>query len=108
MGREWTAESSLNGREVATRGSVMYFNMTDMTLVSNPITLQPSGRPPASYLGCNLAHASRTFYSHLKLSRNKKEEVTTKPTHMLCVGQPHLGCALSTQTQKKRGSEKSA
>merc|ERR1740127_104921 len=30
-------------RPVATRGSVMYFCMTDMTLVSNPITSQPSG-----------------------------------------------------------------
>ena len=30
-------------RSVATRGSLMYFNMTDMVLVSNPITLQPSG-----------------------------------------------------------------
>merc|ERR1719197_2246462 len=30
-------------RSVATRGSIMYFNMTDITLVSNPITLQPSG-----------------------------------------------------------------
>merc|ERR1719420_2818040 len=30
-------------RPVATRGSVMYFCMTDMTQVSNPITMQPSG-----------------------------------------------------------------
>jgi len=30
-------------RPVATRGSVMYFCMTDMTLVSNPITMQPTG-----------------------------------------------------------------
>ncbi|CAL1160609.1 unnamed protein product [Cladocopium goreaui] len=30
-------------RSVATRGSLMYFNMTDMVLVTNPITLQPSG-----------------------------------------------------------------
>jgi len=30
-------------RPVARRGSIMYFVMTDMTLVSNPITLQPSG-----------------------------------------------------------------
>jgi len=30
-------------RTVATRGSIMYFNMTDMIMVSNPITLQPSG-----------------------------------------------------------------
>ncbi|EER14943.1 axonemal dynein gamma heavy chain, putative [Perkinsus marinus ATCC 50983] len=30
-------------RSVATRGSVMYFCVTDMTLVSNPITLQPTG-----------------------------------------------------------------
>merc|ERR1719424_1326953 len=30
-------------RPVATRGSVMYFCMTDMTLVSNPVTMQPSG-----------------------------------------------------------------
>merc|ERR1719265_1227179 len=30
-------------RSIATRGSIMYFNMTDMTLVANPITAQPSG-----------------------------------------------------------------
>merc|ERR1711966_319072 len=30
-------------RPVAARGSVMYFCMTDMTLVSNPVTMQPSG-----------------------------------------------------------------
>jgi dynein heavy chain len=30
-------------RPVATRGSVMYFCMTDMTLVTNPISGQPSG-----------------------------------------------------------------
>merc|ERR1711981_772576 len=30
-------------RPVATRGSLMYFNMVDMTLVINPITLQTSG-----------------------------------------------------------------
>eukprot|EP00927_Polykrikos_kofoidii_P046386 TRINITY_DN40623_c0_g2_i1.p1 TRINITY_DN40623_c0_g2~~TRINITY_DN40623_c0_g2_i1.p1 ORF type:complete len:3637 (-),score=783.39 TRINITY_DN40623_c0_g2_i1:390-10571(-) len=30
-------------RPVATRGSIMYFNMTDMTNVQNPITAQPSG-----------------------------------------------------------------
>merc|ERR550537_353172 len=30
-------------RPVATRGSIMYFNMVDMTNVVNPITAQPSG-----------------------------------------------------------------
>merc|ERR1719159_841819 len=30
-------------RPVATRGSIMYFNMVDMTNVVNPITSQPSG-----------------------------------------------------------------
>merc|ERR1719195_1452770 len=30
-------------RPIATRGSVMYFNMVDMTNVVNPITAQPSG-----------------------------------------------------------------
>jgi dynein heavy chain len=30
-------------RSVATRGSIMYFNMTDITLVQHPITGQPSG-----------------------------------------------------------------
>jgi dynein heavy chain len=30
-------------RPVAARGSIMYFNMTDMTNVVNPITAQPSG-----------------------------------------------------------------
>merc|ERR1719352_788876 len=30
-------------RPVATRGSIMYFNMVDMTAVSNPVTSQPSG-----------------------------------------------------------------
>merc|ERR1711988_1610278 len=30
-------------RPVATRGSIMYFNMVDMTYVINPITAQPSG-----------------------------------------------------------------
>merc|ERR1719473_1822193 len=30
-------------RPVATRGSIMYFNMVDMCNVINPITLQPSG-----------------------------------------------------------------
>jgi len=30
-------------RSVATRGSIMYFNMVDMTNVVNPITAQPSG-----------------------------------------------------------------
>merc|ERR1719355_550692 len=30
-------------RSVATRGSIMYFNMTDITLVVHPITGQPSG-----------------------------------------------------------------
>jgi len=30
-------------RPVATRGSIMYFNMVDMTNVANPITLQQSG-----------------------------------------------------------------
>ncbi|MAC17935.1 MAG: hypothetical protein CMC97_06535, partial [Flavobacteriales bacterium] len=30
-------------RPVATRGSIMYFNMTDMTAVTNPITAQQSG-----------------------------------------------------------------
>eukprot|EP00392_Amoebophrya_sp_AT5.2_P015401 g15603.t1 len=30
-------------RSVATRGSLMYFNMTDMTMIMNPITSQPTG-----------------------------------------------------------------
>merc|ERR1719424_94974 len=41
--KEEISEKREQYRPVATRGSVMYFCMTDMTLVSNPITSQPSG-----------------------------------------------------------------
>merc|ERR1719424_226768 len=41
--KEEISEKREQYRPVATRGSVMYFCMTDMTLVSNPVTMQPSG-----------------------------------------------------------------
>merc|ERR1719355_104230 len=59
-------------RPVATRGSIMYFNMIDMTLVSNPISLQPSGW----MYNCSLAQFLEQFdYS---VRNSEKSQPTQK------------------------------
>jgi len=59
-------------RPVATRGSIMYFNMTDMSLVSNPITLQQSGW----MYNCSLAQFLEQFdYS---IRNSERSQPTSK------------------------------
>eukprot|EP00397_Hematodinium_sp_SG-2012_P000031 GEMP01000031.1.p1 GENE.GEMP01000031.1~~GEMP01000031.1.p1 ORF type:complete len:4639 (+),score=1050.01 GEMP01000031.1:391-14307(+) len=59
-------------RPVATRGSIMYFNMTDMTLVQNPITLQPTGW----MYNCSLMQFLGQF--DISISRSEKCQPTSK------------------------------
>merc|ERR1719197_1586483 len=59
-------------RPVATRGSIMYFNMTDMTLVANPITLQPSGW----MYNCSLLQFMEQF--DVSIIRSEKCQPTSK------------------------------
>jgi dynein heavy chain len=59
-------------RPVATRGSIMYFNMTDITLVVNPITNQPSGW----MYNCSLLQFLEQF--DISISRSEKCQPTSK------------------------------
>merc|ERR1719335_1485526 len=59
-------------RPVATRGSVMYFNMTDTPLVSNPITLQPTGW----MYNCSLVQFLEQF--DISIQRSEKVQPTSK------------------------------
>lgn len=59
-------------RPVATRGSVMYFCMTDMTLISNPVTLQPTGW----MYNCSLVQFLAQF--DLSVRNSEKSQVTNK------------------------------
>merc|ERR1719223_2632367 len=59
-------------RPVATRGSIMYFCMTDMILVSNPITGQPSGW----MYNCSLVQFLEQF--DVSITRSEKAQPTSK------------------------------
>jgi len=59
-------------RPVATRGSIMYFNMVDMTNVQNPITLQQSGW----MYNCSLMQFLEQFENSVRLS--EKAQPTSK------------------------------
>ena len=59
-------------RPVATRGSVLYFCMTDMTLISNPITLQPTGW----MYNCSLVQFLQQF--DLSVKTSEKCQPTSK------------------------------
>merc|ERR1712048_1458676 len=59
-------------RPAATRGSIMYFTMTDMTLVSNPITLQPSGW----MYNCSLVQFLEQF--DLSIRQSEKSQPASK------------------------------
>merc|ERR1719421_812823 len=59
-------------RPVATRGSIMYFNMTDMTLVANPITMQQSGW----MYNCSLLQFLEQF--DISIIRSEKCQPTSK------------------------------
>merc|ERR1719473_408945 len=59
-------------RPLATRGSVMYFCMTDMTLVSNPVTMQPSGW----MYNCSLVQFLEQF--DVSIQRSEKVQPTSK------------------------------
>jgi len=59
-------------RPVATRGSIMYFNMTDITLVVNPITNQPSGW----MYNCSLLQFLEQF--DISIARSEKCQPTSK------------------------------
>eukprot|EP00929_Paragymnodinium_shiwhaense_P087549 TRINITY_DN476_c0_g6_i1.p1 TRINITY_DN476_c0_g6~~TRINITY_DN476_c0_g6_i1.p1 ORF type:complete len:3651 (-),score=1240.57 TRINITY_DN476_c0_g6_i1:538-10725(-) len=64
-------------RPVATRGSIMYFNMTDMTLVQNPITLQPSGW----MYNCSLLQFLEQF--DISINCSQKCQPTSKRVHAI-------------------------
>jgi dynein heavy chain len=59
-------------RSVATRGSIMYFNMTDITLVVHPITGQPSGW----MYNCSLMQFLEQF--DISIVRSEKCQPTSK------------------------------
>ena len=59
-------------RPVATRGSVLYFCMTDMTLISNPITQQPTGW----MYNCSLVQFLEQF--DLSVKSSEKSQQTAK------------------------------
>jgi dynein heavy chain len=59
-------------RPVATRGSIMYFNMTDITLVVHPITAQPSGW----MYNCSLMQFLEQF--DVSIVRSEKCQPTSK------------------------------
>merc|ERR1711871_1147525 len=59
-------------RPVATRGSIMYFNMTDITLVVHPITAQPSGW----MYNCSLLQFLEQF--DVSITRSEKCQPTSK------------------------------
>jgi len=61
-------------RSVATRGSIMYFNMTDMTLVTNPITLQASGW----MYNCSLVQFLEQFDFSIRNSSDKGQPTSKR------------------------------